>query len=150
MSVDLESIYRNHPLRWVVFFISLGATTAYGITNAFIVSPLKEEMAHRESDNKNSSAVQQCIANRDEWIQHAKALEARVRACDSNAEIIGQISKLRSQKDGIDTAAASYLSYAYTPNGETIKTNEVQAAEYRRQSVQLQDQILGLEAKLIR
>lgn len=158
MPNDLESYYKNHLWWWAGVFFSLGVTASVATAKFLYIDPrdrdiiaLQRQLDEAKSDpesQKLSLQLRQIQSNRDEWIKHAKNLESKVATYDNNALVLAEISKLAALKKEADQWVDFFLSPSMNSGADPSKSNVLRAEEYRRQATQLQEQILGLQAKI--
>ena len=156
MSDDSKDSGKKRP--WWLAAFATGAAVACGVTNYIYIQPKEKEIIalERQLDEAKSSPelqrltlqIQQLQSNRDDWMNYAKKLEPKAAAYDSNTVVLEEISKLAAAKRKTDYMVDFYLSISQNAGAEESKYNLLRANEYRRQAIQIHEQILGFESKI--
>lgn len=160
MTNNLKEYYEQHPLRWAIIFFCGGVTAALGCSKYFYYDPAEREMTSlRGKVNEIKSSpewqnlsidMQRAEKNANEWMNHSKKLEEILAKNDSNALLNASIYRLNLDKKATDKQVDMLLSPSINSGNEPSKMNILRAEESRRQSAQIQEQILGLIAKVSR
>ena len=160
MTNNLKEYYENHPLWWAILYFCIGVTTALACSKYFYYDPTEREMAllrGKVSEFKSSPDwqnlsidKQRAEKNANDWMNHSKKLETILAKNDSNALLNESIYRLNLDKKSADQKADMFLSPSVNSGNEPSKMNILRSEEFRRQSAQFQEQILGLIAKVSR
>lgn len=160
MPNDLENYFKNHLWWWAGIFLALGATATVATGKFLYVDPRDRDIAtlQRQLEEARSGPesqrlpllLQQIQSSRDECMAYARTLESKISTCDANAAILSELSKLSEAKKEADRWVDFFLSPKMNSGTDPSKTNMLRAEEYRRQATQLQEQILGLQARISR